>query len=109
MPTLEASGTQAATVGTEHTLATLAVNKSLWPEIDINALVAGEYVEIKVKTKTLSGGVTRTIQSAIFSWLDAGVGSGVSMEPIISDLEYVLSLKQIGGSSRSFPWKILSP
>lgn len=109
MPTLEASGTQAATVTTEHTLSTLTVSKSLWPEIDINALVAGEYVEIKVKTKTLSGGTTRIIQSAIFSWLDAGVGSGVSMEPIISDQEYVLTLKQITGTSRSFPWKILSP
>ncbi|MDO8706431.1 MAG: hypothetical protein Q7J84_15940 [Sulfuricaulis sp.] len=109
MTTLEASGTQAATVGTEHTLTTLAVSKTLWPEIDISALAAGEFVEVRIKTKTLSGGTTRTQQVCVFSWLDAGVTPGVDGEPIISDQEYILTLKQVGGTGRSFPWKVLSP
>lgn len=106
MPTLEASGTQSATVTTEHTLTTLTVSKTLYPVVDIDALVAGEYVEIKVKTKPLTGGTTRIIHSAIFSWLD---NPCVDLPPVISDQEYVLTLKQLNGTTRDFPWKVLSP
>jgi hypothetical protein len=109
MPTLEASGTQSATVTTEHTLSTLTVNKTLYPVIDIDALVAGEYVEIKVKTKALSGGTSRTVKSGVFSWMDGDINPCVDLPPVVSDQEYILTLKQLTGTSRSFPWKIMSP
>lgn len=109
MATLEASGTQAATVGTEHTLSTLTVVKTLWPQVDISALAAGEYVEIKVKTITLAAGTSRVYRSAIYSWLDALVTPSIDAPPIVSNIEYVVTLKQINGTGRSFPWKILSP
>lgn len=109
MPTLEASGTQTAVINTEHTLATIVTSKTLFPEVDISALAAGEYVEIKVKTKTLSGGVTRISFGGIFSWLDALVNPIVVGDPIISDIEYLVTLKQLNGTGRAFPWKVLSP
>lgn len=109
MPTLEASGTQAATVTTEHVLSTLTVSKSLQCQVDISPLVAGEYVELKVKSKILSGGTTRTVLSGIFSWRDAAIDPIVILEPMISDQELVFTLKQMNGTTRSFPWKILSP
>lgn len=109
MATLEASGTQAATVGTEHTLATLAVSKALQAVVDISALAAGEHVQILAKTKTLAGGVTRSALGGVFSWREALIEPIVLIEPSLSDQEYVLTLKQLDGAGKSFPWKVLSP
>lgn len=109
MATQEASGTQAATVTTEHTLATIATAKPFQLVVDISALAAGEYVEIKVKRKTLNGGTTRSAYSRILSWLDAGVDPMVVTPPILSTQEYVATLKQLNGTSRSFPWAVETP
>ena len=87
---LEASGTQTAVIGTEHVLTTLTVVKTLWPNADISALVAGEYVEVKVKTITLAAGASRIIYSRIFSWLDALVTPSVEFPPILSNIEYMV-------------------
>lgn len=109
MATLEASGTQAATVGTEHTLTTLAVSKALQAVIDISALAAGEHVRIKAKTKTLAGGVTNTALGGVYSWREALINPIVIIEPFLSDQEYVVTLTQLDGAGKSFPWKVLSP
>lgn len=107
--TQEASGTQTATIGTEHTLATITTAKPFQLKVDINALVAGEYVEIKVKNKVLSGGTTRTEFVGTYSWLDAGVNPNIVVEPILSTQEYVATLKQTTGTGRAFPWAVETP
>lgn len=107
--TQESSGTQTATISTEHTLATITTAKPFQLKVDINALAAGEYVEIKVKTKGLSGGTTRTQQAGIFSWLDAAVNPIVMFDPILSTQEYVATLKQLNGTGRAFPWAVETP
>lgn len=109
MPTLEASGTLTSTVTTEQTLSTLTVNKTLFPVIDCNNLAAGNFVIIKVKTKTLTGGTTRTQQVIVYSWRDAAIDPILTLDPIISDQEYVLTLQHNVSTSTAFPWKILSP
>lgn len=109
MATQESSGTQAAVVGTEHTLATIATAKALQAIIDISALVAGEYVELKIKRKVLAGGTTRVEWGGIFSWLDATVDPIIVSHPILSTQEYVLTLKQLNGVGRSFAWAVETP
>jgi hypothetical protein len=107
--TNEASGTQAATVGTEHTLATIATAKVFQLYVDISALAAGEHVELKVKSKVLSGGTTRALSSAIYSWRDAAIDPIAVSIPIMSDQECVCTLKQLDGTGRSFPWAVKTP
>lgn len=107
--TQESSGTQTATVTTEHTLATITTAKPFQLIVDINALAAGEYVEIKVKRKALSGGTTRIAFCGIFSWLDALVAPEVVTQPILSTQEYVATLKQLNGTGRAFPWAVETP
>ena len=107
--TQEASGTQAATVATEHTLTTITTAKAFQLIVDINALVAGEYVEIKVKRKTLAAGTTRIAFSGIYSWLDAGINPMVITDPILSTQEYVATIKQLNGTGRAFPWAVETP
>lgn len=107
--TQESSGTQTATVTTEHTLATITTAKPFQLIVDISALAAGEYVEIKIKRKVLSGGTTRVGFPGIYSWLDALVTPVIVSDPILSTQEYVATLKQLNGTSRAFPWAIETP
>ena len=108
--TVEDSGSQTATVSTEHTLSTLTTNKTFMPYVDCNALAAGEYVELKVKRKARSSDTERIYQTMIVSWLQSGVTPLVSFPPIAAgDSDYVLTLKQLNGTGRAFPWAIETP
>lgn len=109
MATLESSGTQTATLTTEHTLATLAGSKMYQAFIDCVNLVDDEIVTVKIKTKVLSGGVTRTLQSVTYNAQDANINPIMLLAPLLSEQEYVVTLEQNNGTGRSFPWKILSP
>ena len=108
--TQESSGSQTATVNTEHTLATITTNKTFVAYVDCNALAAGEYVELKVKRDARSADATRTLHTRIVSWLEA------AMTPIIKlpadsggGGEYVVTLRQLNGTGRAFPWAIETP
>lgn len=108
--TQETSGSQTATVGTEHTLATIATAKTFVAYVDCSALAAGEYVELKVRRDVRSADATRTMHTRIVSWLEA------AMTPIIKlpadsggGGEYVVTLRQLTGTSRAFPWAIETP
>jgi len=111
MPSLEASGTQAATVGVEHLLATVTSNKTLVFMVDANAMTNGnstdaaDELELKIETSVLSAGASRVAYLASFF--------GAQAEPILisvpvpSDIQSIFRLKQTAGVDRSFPWKVL--
>lgn len=108
--TQEATGSQTATISTEHTLATIATLKTFVLSVDCAALVAGEYVEIKVKRKVRSTDTQRIIHTRIVSWLEATVTPTIQMPPVPSGgAEYVGTLKQLSGTGRAFPWAIDTP
>jgi hypothetical protein len=108
--TQESSGSQTATIGTEHTLATVTTQKTLVLSVDCANLAAGEYVEIKVKRDVRSADATRTLYSRIVSWLEAGVTPVISMPPVpAGGGEFVGTLKQLNGTGRAFPWAIDTP
>lgn len=108
MPTLEASGTQAATVTTEHTLATQTNNKTFVLVVDCNAMVAGDVLELRIKTKVLTGGTLRSAYLMTFYGAQPTDDLVKFSVPIPSDIEAVFTLKQTFGTSRSYPWKVLS-
>ena len=104
---LEASGTQTATVGTEHTLATLTTAKTFQLYVDLANLASGDVVELRVYLKVLSGGTSREAQYAVYSGVQ---GQPIVWSiPVMSDIEVKFTLYQTAGTGRSFPWKVLSP
>jgi len=110
MAVLESSGTQTATLTTEHTLgAPLTGSKMYQASVDCSALVADEILTVRVKTKVLTGGVTRVVQTLTFNAQDAIVNPILLAAPFLSDQEYVVTLEQNNGTGRAFPWKVLSP
>lgn len=102
---LEASGTQVAVVTTEHTLATVATDGTFVLYVDTNAMVLIDELELRVKTKVLSGGTTREFLVATYIHVQ---GQPIKASiPVASDQECVFTLKQTAGTGRSFPWKVI--
>lgn len=101
---VESNGTQAATIGTEHTLAspTTAKTRLLW--VDLGALTATDTVELRIYSPILSGGTSRVIRLVTFV--------GVVDEPNTPSEPYSMgfggsfTLKQTAGTGRSFPWRV---
>ena len=103
--TLEVSGTQVAVISTEHTLATVTTDGTFVLYVDTNAMVLIDELELRVKTKVLSGGTTREFLLATYTHVQ---GQAIKASiPVNSDQEVVFTLKQTAGTGRSFPWKVV--
>lgn len=105
-----ATGTQTATVTTEHSLA--SVNASgvfrLW--VDVNAMAAGDVLELRVKGIVLTGGTKRGIKITTLSGAqltDEYIFVSDAYETDLSESDGLeFTLKQTFGTGRSFPWKV---
>lgn len=109
--TAHASGTQTATISTEHELSAVAVAGVFTLHVDTVNMADGDYVELRVKQKILSGGTARTI---IFQGISDAQPADDAIWysiPISNDLVEAgalsFTLKQVSGTGRNFPWKIL--
>jgi len=109
MPTLENSATQTATVGTEHTLATLTTNKVFVLVVDIAALLGGatpDELELRIYYTCLVSGTERLAYIIGYKGVQ---GEAMKLSPPVpSDISCRFTLKQTVGTSRNFPWKVLS-
>jgi hypothetical protein len=107
-----ASGTQTATVGTEHTLATVTAPGRYRLVVDVAALVGGDtpdIVELRSKTRVLSGGTDRLVHpalNAVGGLVTAGI-VGCSEVVVDQGVQAIFTLKQTQGTGRGFPWKVL--
>jgi hypothetical protein len=101
------SGSQTATIGTEHTL------NATTPEttdgvfqlvVEINAMAKGDSLELRIKEKCRSGDTQRLVWLMTFE--------GVQDEPLVFSPALILlhgwdmTLKQTAGTGRAFPWSI---
>lgn len=100
------SGTQTATVDTEHTLDTDTTGKTYVLVVDTGAMVNGDTLELRLKTKVLSGGTSRVAYLGIFENVQ-GEPNKYSI-PVPANIEIVATLKQTAGTGRDFPWALLS-
>ena len=111
MPSLQASGTQAATIGTEHTLADVAIAGTFTLHVDKNAMAAGDTLELRVYQIVLTGGTRRVAYRDTFSGVQSADDLIAIDVPISNDLTDAgslrFTLKQTAGTGRSFPWKVL--
>lgn len=110
MPTSVASGTQAAVVGTEHTLVTDTTNKVYVLVVDTAALTVtsgtADELELHIYTICLSGGTERQAYSVTYFGTQ---GSPMKYSPPVpADISFKATLKLTTGASRNFPWKVLS-
>lgn len=106
MPALITSGAQAATVGTEHTLATDTTNKVYVLVVDTAAMAAGDVLELRCKTKVRAGDLSQL--AWLVSFMDAQTAVNKYSIPIPANIEIVATLKQVAGTGRTYPWALLS-
>jgi hypothetical protein len=99
------SGTQSATISTEHTLSTQTTAGVYILVVDVNAMVAGDVVELRIKTKYASGGTER--QARVYTLSNAQEDLVFYSDPIPIDTSIKATLLQTTGTGRSFPWNLL--
>lgn len=106
MAVVESFGTQTAVVGTEHTLATPSTSKTRVLLVDAAALVAGEGLELRIKGPVLASGTERLILLEPFTGVLADPHT--QSPPVVMPQGGTITLKQISGTARSFPWAIVT-
>jgi hypothetical protein len=103
---VETSGTQSATVGTEHTLATVTGAKVLVLIVDTANLALGETLELRVKIKVLTAGTVR--QAYMAAYQHAQSDPIKFSIPVPSPFSADFTLKQTSGTGRSYDWSVVS-
>ncbi len=109
--TNEATGTQTATIGTEHTLggASITSAKTFCLLVDTTNMVGGttpDILELRIKSKVLTGGAEVQVYEQSFVGLQASKQK-ISI-PVPSLFSISFTLKQTQGTGRAFPWVIVS-
>jgi hypothetical protein len=109
--TAQGSGTQTATVGTEHTLLDVAVAGTFTLHVDAVNMVALDALELRIYQKILTGGTLRVAYFQTFYGAQAVDDLIKISVPISNDLVEAASLrftlKQTYGTSRLFAYKVL--
>lgn len=104
--TSSASGSQTATVTTEHTLGSeITVAGTYMLVVDTANMVNGDTLELRVKTKCKSGSSAVLHQLATFA--DVQVTPNKYSMPVPIDTGVTFTLKQTTGTGRAFPWNVL--
>lgn len=106
MPSSESSGTQSATVTTEHTLHTTTNAGSYVLMVNLTNMVAADELELTLKAKVLTGGSEVVAYRATYAHAQAHPLS-VSV-PLPSLFSLSATLKQTAGTSRDFEWQLVS-
>lgn len=109
--TADATGTQSATVTTEHTLRDVAAAGTYTLHVDLNAMAAGDVLELRIYQMVLTGGTRRVAYFQRFEGAQPTDNQIAISVPISNELTDAgalrFTLKQTYGTGRSFPWKVL--
>lgn len=109
--TAHASGTQTATITTEHTLDDVAVAGTFVFEVDCVNMAAGDVVELRIYKIILTGGTRRVAYKEIFYDAQPADDMIKTFVPVVNELTDAgslrFTLKQTRGTGRNFPWKVL--
>lgn len=109
--TAHATGTQTATIATEHFLTSPNVAGTFTLHVDTVNMVAGDIVELRVYQMVLTGGTQRVAYLARFEGaqpVDDLIKISVPISNELTDTNALrFSLLQTDGTGRDFPWKVL--
>lgn len=110
--TAAGSGTQAATVTTEHTLLDVATAGVYTFHVDTVNMIAGDVLELRIYQIILTAGTRRVAYIGSFSGVqptDDVIKVSVPLGNELTDAGALrFTLKQTFGTSRNFPWKVLA-
>lgn len=110
--TAKGSGTQTATIGTEHTLLDIAAAGTYTFHVDAASMFAGDVVELRIYQIVLAGGTRRVAYMARFfdaQPTDDMIKLSVPISNELGDAGALrFTLKQTNGIGRAYPWKVLS-
>lgn len=105
------SGTQAATVTTEHFLANVNEAGAYTFHVDLVNMAAADVVELRIYQMVLTGGTQRVAYLETFQGaqpVDGLIAISVPISNELTDTNSLrFSLKQTLGTGRNFPWKVL--
>jgi hypothetical protein len=101
--TVDSSGTQTATINTEHMLATPTTNATYVFHVDTVNLVNGDLVELRCYDK-VDGINYRQMWKGTYQ--HAQVNNAKASPPIAVTAQAQFSLKQTAGTGRAFPWSV---
>lgn len=106
-----ASGTQTATVTTEHTLSDVNVAGVYTLHVDTVNMVAGDVLELRVYQIILTAGTRRVTYIGSYQGAqptDDIIKVSIPIGNELTDAGSVrFTLKQTFGTSRNYPWKVL--
>jgi len=105
MPSEAAGGAQTTTIGTEHTLATLTTAGTYQLAADLSPMQVGDVVELRIKVKVRAASQSQQVFYASYADLQGQDVVALS-PPVPAPFEFVATLKQVAGTSRSFEWSI---
>ena len=104
--TIEASGSQACTVTTTHTLATWSSTKTRVCVLDLGTSVSGDVFRIDILVKVLTGGTSAIAYSATYSNV---LGEPIVLSPPIPVFwGGIFKITQTTGTSRTIPWEVIA-
>lgn len=110
--TAAGSGTQTTTVTTEHTLLDIAAAGTYTFHVDLQPMLAGDSVELRVYQMVLTAGTRRVAYYARFDDaqpVDDLIKISVPISNELTDAGALrFTLKQTLGTTRNLPWKVLS-
>jgi hypothetical protein len=101
-----ASGTQAATVSTEHSLSTSTTGKTYVFVVNTANMVNGDELELRIYTKVLTGSTKQLAYLAAYAHVQTAPNK--YSVPVPANWSCEVSLKQSAGTSRNFEWALLS-
>lgn len=101
---IEASGTQTAVIGTEHTLSAPVTGKTRVLLVNAFNLVAGDVLELRIKGVVLAAGTESLIRLSTFT--GALTEPHLQSPPIVMPQGGTITLKQTAGTGRAFPWAV---
>jgi len=99
------SGTQTATLDTEHTLDTETSAGVYVLAVDLNNMANADVVILRLKTKVKTGATSRLAFSR--SYADIQTEKIVYSPPVPVDTEIIATLEQTDGTGRDFAWNLL--
>ena len=101
-----ASGTQTATIGTEHSLNTDTTGKTAVFVVDTKNMANDDELELRIKTKVLSGSTAALAYIASYKHAQSTIVKYSVPVPANQSIE--VTLKQTAGTGRSYEWALLS-
>jgi len=107
----QVAATVTPTLNTETFLANVAVPGSYTLHLDLSAMAAGDYLEVRIYQMVLTGGTSRVAYFSNYSHAqptDNMIAISVPISNELTDAQALrFSIKQTSGTAKSYPHKIL--